>query len=386
MHSANARPFSVSAASDEGRVARLNALVAAFIDKASGLSRLQAIYRSRPLRTAIRWLSAGGLLLVFPAGEVSHLHLRSRTITDPRWSPAVTRIAEKTRSLVLPAYIFGSNSMLFQLFGLIHPRLRTVMLPRELNNKTASPIHVRIGDAIPYQRLAAFPDVTAKTGYLRFCTYSLRDLDDPIPAKPARPKRKHPLAPAVAKGALRSDLDALPPHQCLSTSGALSVWYARSHQVPFVLQEIGRLRELTFRRVGEGTGRAADIDLFDSYYLHRFVWDSDNEKLVGAYRMGLPDDIIAKFGGRGLYTNTLFKLKRPVLARLNPAIELGRICAPGLSEALQRLTAAVEGDRPLRGIPSSLPLPVRPGKHQQRLPLDLPAVNGRVPANKPFRS
>ncbi|MGH8580449.1 MAG: lysophospholipid acyltransferase family protein, partial [Gammaproteobacteria bacterium] len=423
MHSAHARPFSVSDASDEGRVARLNAFVAAFIDKASGLSRLQAIYRSlphspstpaflqrvlevlkvsyfadcselakiprqgpvlvianhpfgaiegiilakllleirpdvkvmanhllqripelsdlfipvdpfagehskntnrRPLRAAIRWLSAGGLLLVFPAGEVSHLHLRSRTITDPRWSPTVARMAEKTRSLVLPAYIFGSNSVLFQLVGLIHPRLRTAMLPRELKNKAASPIQIRIGDAIPYQRLAAFPDVTAQTRYLRFCTYLLRDLDGPNPAKPAPPKRKHRLVPAVAKDALHSDLNALPPHQCLSTSGALSVWYAHSDQVPFVLQEIGRLRELTFRRVGEGTGKAADIDLFDSYYLHLFAWDRENEKLVGAYRMGLTDDIIARFGTKGLYTNTLFKLKRPALARLNPAIELGR--------------------------------------------------------------
>lgn len=423
MGRAQARPFSVSGISDQGRVARLNAVVAAFVDKASGLSRLQAIYRSlphspsmrvflqrvlevfevryladcselakipghgpalvvanhpfgaiegiilakllleirpdvkvmanhllssipelrglfiavdpfagehskttnrRPLRTAIRWLSEGGLLLVFPAGEVSHLHWRLRAITDPRWSPTVARLAEKTRSLVLPAYIFGSNSVLFQLFGLIHPRLRTAMLPRELNNKAASPIHIRIGDAIPYQRLAAFPDIAAKTRYLRFCTYLLRDLDDPILAKPVRPKHKHRLAPAVAKDALRSDLNALPPHHCLGTSGTLSVWYAHAHQVPFILQEIGRLRELTFRRVGEGTGKAADIDLFDSYYLHLFAWDSENEKLVGAYRMGLTDDIIARFGAKGLYTNTLFKLKRPVLARLNPAIELGR--------------------------------------------------------------
>ncbi len=286
MHGANARPFSVSGALGAGRAARLHALIATLIDKACGLSRLQAIYQSiphssststflqrvldaleircsihprelakvprqgpalvianhpfgavegiimaklllevrpdvlvmanhllkripelnglfiavdpfggehsktknrRPLRTAIRWLREGGLLLVFPAGEVSHLHLRSRTITDPRWSPTVARIAEKTQAALVPAYIFGSNSLAFQLLGLIHPRLRTAMLPREIENKAAIPIRIRIGDAIPYQKLAAFRDIDAKIRYLRLCTYLLRDLDDPLLARGRKP-------------------------------------------------------------------------------------------------------------------------------------------------------------------------------------------------------
>jgi putative hemolysin len=102
------------------------------------------------------------------------------------------------------------------------------------------------------------------------------------------------------------------------------VYYARADQVPWCLQEIGRLREIAFREVGEGTGRPTDVDLFDAYYVHLFVWDHAADKIVGAYRLGLTDEILARYGKRGLYTHSLFKYADPALRALNPAIELGR--------------------------------------------------------------
>src|SRR5579859_4067609 len=128
----------------------------------------------------------------------------------------------------------------------------------------------------------------------------------------------------VAQMLLKAEVESLPAAQHLVTSGRLSVHYARAEQFPWCLEEIGRLRELTFRAVGEGTGMVSDVDLFDAYYLHLFVWDTRAGAIVGAYRMGLADDIVARYGKAGLYTQSLFRYGDRVLQAINPAIELGR--------------------------------------------------------------
>ncbi len=128
----------------------------------------------------------------------------------------------------------------------------------------------------------------------------------------------------IPRAALKAEIDALPSGQRLVDSGRFHVYWARARQIPWVLQEIGRLRELTFRAVGEGSGKCSDIDLFDTYYLHMFVWDAHASAIAGAYRLGLVDEILAHYGKRGLYTHSLFKYRTQMLDTLNPAIELGR--------------------------------------------------------------
>jgi putative hemolysin len=133
-----------------------------------------------------------------------------------------------------------------------------------------------------------------------------------------------PIAPAIPRTLLKAEIACLPAEQRLVASGNFAVQYARAAQIPWCLQEIGRLRESTFRAAGEGTGKPSDIDLFDAYYLHLFVWDAQAEMIVGAYRVGLADEILARYGKRGLYTQSLFKYGTRLLQILNPAIELGR--------------------------------------------------------------
>jgi putative hemolysin len=128
----------------------------------------------------------------------------------------------------------------------------------------------------------------------------------------------------VPRATVKAELDALPPDQRLVDRGRFQVYWTRAGQAPSTLQEIGRLRELTFRAAGEGTGRCADIDLFDAFYLHLFVWDAHAGSIVGAYRLGLVDEILARHGKRGLYTHSLFKYRTGMLEALGPAIELGR--------------------------------------------------------------
>lgn len=141
---------------------------------------------------------------------------------------------------------------------------------------------------------------------------------------PGETTQIQPIAPAIPRTLLKAEIEALPAEQLLVTSANFSVQYARAAQIPWCLQEIGRLREISFRAAGEGTGGASDIDLYDAYYLHLFVWDAQAEMIVGAYRMGLADEILEGYGRQGLYTHSLFKYGSRLLEILNPAMELGR--------------------------------------------------------------
>jgi putative hemolysin len=132
------------------------------------------------------------------------------------------------------------------------------------------------------------------------------------------------VSPAVASALLGAEIDALPPEQALFAAGHYRVVYARAAQIPWCLQEIGRLREISFRAVGEGTGKAVDLDLFDQHYLHLFAWDTQAQAIVGSYRMGLADEILERYGKQGLYTQSLFRYSARALEEMNPAIELGR--------------------------------------------------------------
>lgn len=274
-----------------------------------------------PLREAIRWVDGGGLLLVFPAGEVAHLQPRMRAITDPEWNPAVARIVARTGAPVVPAYIPGRNSAGFQLAGLVHPRLRTALLPREACNKPRGKVLVRMGHPLSPERTAGLPnhDLLA---LLRLRCYALAER--PASLSASQTTELEPVAPPQDPAALASEVATLPASARLADSGPLVVYCARARRIPHLLQEIGRLREITFRATGEGTGKSRDLDLFDNYYLHLFIWNEAAQELVGAYRLGQADRILARYGRRGLYTQSLFRFGRRLLDELNPALELGR--------------------------------------------------------------
>jgi putative hemolysin len=246
----------------------------------------------------------------------------------------------RTRPTVVPVYFDGRNSSLFQILGLLHPLLRTVMLPRELLRLRGQTVRVEIGTPITPERLARLhhssapgdssprADVTQITEYLRLRTYILKGRaageTTAQDAKPVSSQTPQPIAPALPVPTLLADLEALPCDQCLVTSGSLSVRFGSAAQLPNVLREIGRLRESTFRLVGEGTGRDIDLDRFDEHYLHLFVWDAEANRLIASYRIGQTDVLLSRFGASGLYTNTLFRYRPRLLDQLTPALELGR--------------------------------------------------------------
>jgi putative hemolysin len=145
---------------------------------------------------------------------------------------------------------------------------------------------------------------------------------------PFLPKPQQPIFQPIAEphraDLLIADLERLPIQQQLFSHTEYAVFAAKAWQMPRLMDEIGRLREIAFRKVGEGTGKPLDVDVFDTYYDHLFVWHKANQELVGAYRIGRTDDILKGFGKKGLYTNSLFKFKKSLFSNLNPALEMGR--------------------------------------------------------------
>lgn len=281
------------------------------------------------MRAAIHWVRQGHGLAIFPAGEVSHLRLDARTITDPRWSPKVARIIQMSGATVVPVFFDGYNSKPFQLAGLLHPRLRTIMLPWEMLSKRGTRVSVCVGSSIPTARVEQFTDPEHLMDYLRVRTYVLKArAQEHWPAVPgqvslAKPEGC-PVAHARPAALAAAEVQSLPPEQTLLESGHYLVGYFRAQQGPNLLHEIGRQRELAFRDVGEGTGRELDLDRFDQHYLHLFVWHRQRNQLIGAYRMGLTDELIRRSGIKGLYTSTLFNYPSSIIEQIGPALELGR--------------------------------------------------------------
>lgn len=281
-----------------------------------------------PLRAAREWLEQEGCLVIFPAGEVSHLHLIRGCVTDPAWSKGAAWLARTAAAPVAPVYFQGANSLAFQVAGLVQPRLRTALLPRELLRRQNTRIALTIGETITDKRIAAFTDDKALTDHLRLRTYLLGEKSKVMVGAAARgrdrSRKVEPLAIPVAADVLCSEIHALGESALLLKEGPFDVYLAPAQRIPNVMQEIGRLREVTFRAVGEGTGRAADVDLFDSYYEHIFVWQRERGEVVGAYRLARTDVVRRLRGERSLYTNTLFKYPESLLDSLGPALELGR--------------------------------------------------------------
>ncbi len=278
----------------------------------------------KALRQAHQHLDNGGLLLLFPAGEVSQLiDSKAQQIEDKEWSRSVSSLINKSKATTIPVFIDGQNSKRFYLAGKVHPLLRTLMLGRELLNKSKQQIDLSIGSAIKYKEVNGLTDAQL-VNYLRLNTSLLQNKTLTQAQNNHHSNEPLPIAPALPLSDLLTDLRTLPKEHHLLTSGEFEVYCTTSDHIPSLLQEIGRLRERNFRSVGEGTGLSIDIDEFDKHYLHLFIWDRDNQCLVGAYRLGLVDELLAKEGLNGLYSRTLFHYEQPFLHTIGKAIEMGR--------------------------------------------------------------
>ena len=284
----------------------------------------------KPLREAMEWLRQGRALAVFPAGEVSQWNVREGQITDPAWNTVAARLVRKTGASALPVYFCGRNSVTFQLLGLINPRLRTLFLLQEFLQQRDRDVQVRIGGAIPSELIVNLDSDEEATEYLRLRTYLLsyrgkKQLSLPTRMRSALPRKpQEPIAAEVPSRFVVNDIAALPAERMLVENAEFAVYAARASELPHLLDELGRLREITFRAAGEGTGRSLDLDQFDAYYWHLLLWNKEKQELAGAYRAGNTDQIIRDHGIKGLYTNTVFRYDEQLFLKIGSALELGR--------------------------------------------------------------
>jgi len=282
----------------------------------------------RGIREALEWVKAGHMLIVFPAGEVASWSRHYRRVVDPQWNRNMARIARMTGAKSIPAFISGTNSVGFHLAGMIDPRLRTLFLPHELINKRGRRMEIRIGAPVEGATLKAIKDDDKAIDLLRWNS-SLLSLRDRIGSPrtrlfPAHWQPKHSVAPAEDPSVLLSELRRLPPSALLESAGKMQVYALSSRQAPRIVREIGRLREITFRASGEGTGKARDLDRFDAYYTHLVLWNDERQEIAGAYRICNVQSVLHRYGMRGLYTTSLFRFQPKFFAKVGPALELGR--------------------------------------------------------------
>jgi len=282
------------------------------------------------LKTTLELLAKGTPVGIFPAGEVSTFNVDKKQITDRMWHPVVGKIIAKAKVPVVPIYFHGNNGLLFNLLSLIHPTLRTAKLPSELFNKQGHTIKLRIGKAINVTDIPDLNNTTRLLNYLRARTYALgTGLDEEKKIFNPRnlfkiKKQAAAVVPEISAGVLEKEIEPLREDYLVWTEKNYEVFIVPTSTIPNVIREIGRLRELTFREIGEGTNKAIDLDEYDIYYHHLFIWDIEAKLIVGAYRLGFGDEIFYSMGKKGFYISELFKIKSQFTPVLKKSIELGR--------------------------------------------------------------
>ena len=281
------------------------------------------------IKETLRHLSDGKPLGIFPAGEVS-TYKDGKLVVDKPWEEGALKLIRKAKVPVVPIYFHAKNSKLFYWLSKIDDTLRTAKLPSELLTQKDRVIKVRIGKPISVNEQNEFETFEDYSEFLRKKTYMLANpfekdtklLDTASLKIPKAPKK---IVTPASESKMIDEVNALRNSDCrLLQSKNYEVFFARAKAVPNILHEIGRLREITFREVGEGTNESIDLDQFDQYYHHMFLWDEDTKKIAGAYRMGLGSEIYPKYGIEGFYLNDLFRFESELHDMMHKSIEMGR--------------------------------------------------------------
>jgi putative hemolysin len=282
------------------------------------------------LKNTLELLNNGTPIGIFPAGEVSTFKVEQQQVTDRMWHPVVGKIIAKAKVPVVPIYFHGNNGLLFNLLSMIHPALRTAKLPSELFNKQGHTIKLRIGKPINVEDIPEANNPTKLLNFLRARTYALgtgleeeKKIFNPRNLFKIK-KEAEEIAPAIPASVLEKEVEPLRENYRVWVEKNYEVFIVPTSDIPHIIREIGRLREITFREVGEGTNKSVDLDEYDIYYNHLFIWDTDAKVIVGAYRIGLGDEIFYSFGKKGFYVTELFKIKEQFTPVLRKSLELGR--------------------------------------------------------------
>ena len=274
------------------------------------------------IKGAIQHIANGNGLGVFPAGEVSRYHGHDYP-EDLPWSTSIARIIKNANVPVIPVFWEGRNSKLFYMVDKIHPMLGTARLTKELINKHDQCFNLQIGKPILPAEFALYEKPADLAAYLRSRSYAL---EANIPAKVVeKPHVKQDEIDAPTDLSLMlAELEAIREKAFLYSASDYDCYLADYEDIPNLMHEIARLREETFRAIGEGTGKSLDQDEFDKHFKQMILWDKVKQKIAGCYRLGIGSEIIPKFGIKGFYVSTLVNIDETFSDKLSHTIELGR--------------------------------------------------------------
>lgn len=304
-------------------------------------NRKEVFNSTQGMRETLRHLQEGGCVGIFPAGEVSNRNNPLGAVEDKVWEESVMKLIKKAKVPVVPMYFHAKNSKLFYQAAKLSPSLQTLLLPSEMMAKRDSPIRVRIGKPVSVKTIAEQETISELTDYLRNRVYMMKSYYEKRKSIPQMLNLSNLVLkfPISLKGetVAQNIIDETPKADLLQdinklrntdkhffSNGNYEVYFAAYHDIPSVMREIGRQRELTFRAIGEGTNLPFDLDEYDQYYHHLFLWDAEAEKLAGAYRMGLGKEIMKQRGLEGFYTQSLFEFDQELHPFFRKVIEMGR--------------------------------------------------------------
>lgn len=275
------------------------------------------------IRLAKEHLKNGGVLGLFPAGEVSSNANKERIVKDIEWQHSIIKLIKSAGVPVVPIYFDGGNSKYFHMLGRINKLLRTIRLPGEVFNKKDKTISVRIGRPVSVAEIEEFVTIKDLGKYLWNRTYALESNMSDAQKLPEQNLPGEKIANAVDTDLLVAEIDSRGQDLLFEVKDYACYLFKRE-DIPNLIRELGVRREEAFRAIGEGTNKEIDTDRYDEYYRHLVLWNKKDKAVIGAYRLGFGDEILNSYGLEGFYSHSLFRYKPEFKTYLKKAIELGR--------------------------------------------------------------
>ena len=283
------------------------------------------------IRMALDHLQDGGSLGLFPAGEVATWQKKGsrtasgkkRVVEDKPWAGNVIKLISKSGLPVVPVYFDGGNSKLFHVLGRLHPVLRTVRLVREMHGLKGKTIKVRIGAPILPRQIEGL-DKDALGRYLRSRCYALESQCRKNVSRKSSEDVQEEVAAPVDPETVRKQVESISDKLIFETGG-YRAYLIKASDAPALMSELYRLREVTYRAVGEGTGKPVDTDIYDAHYRHLILWHIEDGAIAGSYRIGYGEEILASHEGfSGFYSGSLVSFGPDARGIFSRGMELGR--------------------------------------------------------------
>lgn len=286
------------------------------------------------MKESMLWIKGGHGMGIFPSGQVATYIWKEKKVTEKPWEDTAIRLIKKMGVPVVPVYFKARLRPRFYFLTFLNGYFRTLLMPSELTNKRKYPIHVRIGKAIQPSEYLENTEIADLKHFLRERTYRLSNpleqsridrIRQQIDSRLQERKDPEPIIAETPQFEIWNEIEKLREINCrLTTFRTYEVFCAEAQQMPKILREISRLREIVFREVGEGTNASCDLDSYDYDYLHLFLWDNLTQKIVGSYRLGMGADIYEKRGIEGFYVHSLFRIDEKIHSLFKGSLEMGR--------------------------------------------------------------